>query len=374
MQDTDDRIIFLQGAPGTGKTSFISYLSQIEKSIVDFRYYTYIPVNKESHCFTDDDGYYNGKVLWSSILNQIKKRFEELDILSEQHFPLIFDHLSVSELRQLVLKYLPTYADKLGRTCYIFIDGIDHAARSKDQRTSLISQLPNPSEISDNVKFVLVGQPIDNEIIQHLLNSSSVSSYELPGLNTKDIRVLIEYEKIAIAPIDLETLSNSIISVVGNNTLNVLFAIYEIKKYECPADYDTIINRLKLCGLNTYISRYYEWIIGSVTSENELAFLELQTIFAFSSQKHQAKNLSMILELPVINVEFILNKLDPLIIKDSFGYAPLHNDFRLYLREKLHSNRNFPSIVKTITDAIIKNESLNEYKNLEYTRIFTRKC
>ncbi|MDE6520607.1 MAG: dsDNA nuclease domain-containing protein [Ruminococcus sp.] len=362
IQNTDDKIIFLQGAPGTGKTSFISYLSQIKGSIVDFRYYTYLPVDRDSPCFTDDDGYYSGKVLWSSILNQIKKKFEELNILSEQHFPLIFDRLNVNELRQFVLKYLPIYADKLGRTCYIFIDGIDHAARSADQRTSLISQLPEPSEISDNVKFVLVGQPIDNENISRLIKCTNVSSYELPKLNSKDICVLIEYEKIAIDSIDLETLSNSIISVVGNNTLNVLFAIYEIKKMNCPADYDTIIIRLKECGLNKYITRYYEWIISSITSENDLEMLELQTIFAFSSQKHQSKNLSMILNLPVINIEFILNKMNPLIVNDSFGYAPLHNDFRLYLRDKLHSNRNYQNIVTTIIDAIIKNDSLAEYK------------
>ena len=362
LQDTDDRIIFLLGAPGTGKTSFISYLSQIEDSIVDFRYYTYIPVNDESTCFTDDDGYYNGKKLWCSILYQIKLKFEELNILSVQHFPLIFDHLNVYELRQNVLKYLPIYADTLGRTCYIFIDGIDHAARSADQRTSLINQLPNPSEISDNVKFILVGQPTDNENIQQLIGYPNVSSYELPGLNSKDIRVLIEYEKIAIDSIDLDTLSDSIISVVGNNTLNVLFAIYEIKKIECPADYDTIITRLMQCGLNTYITRYYQWILSSVAFDNELEMLELQTIFAFSSQKHQSKDLSMILNLPIINIEYILNKMSPLIIKDSFGCAPLHNDFRLYLRNKLHSNRNFKNIVTKIIETVINNDSLIEYR------------
>lgn len=128
------------------------------------------------------------------------------------------------------MKYLPIYANKIGRTCYVFIDGIDHAARSADQRTSLLSQLPIPSEISNNVKFVLIGQPTDNENICRLINSSQVSFYDLPGLSSEDIRTLIEYERIAIDSIDLSTLSESIISVVGNNTLNVLFAIYEIKK------------------------------------------------------------------------------------------------------------------------------------------------
>lgn len=362
LKTTNDKIILLQGNSGTGKTSFISYLSQIEGSIVDFRYYTYLPVNKDSPCFTDDDGYYSGKILWSSILNQIKKKFEDLNILSEQNFPLIFDRLTVIELRRIALKYLPIYANKIGRTCYVFIDGIDHAARSADQRTSLLSQLPIPSEISNNVKFVLIGQPTDNENICRLINSSQVSFYDLPGLSSKDIRTLIEYERIAIDSIDLSTLSESIISVVGNNTLNVLFAIYEIKKINHPADYDDIIYRLRLCKLNTYISKYYEWILNSIVFENELESLKLETVFAFSSQKHQLKNLSVLLNLPVTTIEFTLNKMYPLIVKDSFGYVPLHNDFRLYLRDKLHANRNFNVIVKMLIDAILNNDSLIEYK------------
>lgn len=35
----------------------------------------------------------------------------------------------------------------------LFIDGLDHAARSKDARNSFLSQLPRPEEIGDD--FIL---------------------------------------------------------------------------------------------------------------------------------------------------------------------------------------------------------------------------
>lgn len=362
LQNTDKKIIYLKGDPGTGKTNFVSYLAQEQDSIVDFRYYTYLPVDKDSPCFTDDDGYYSGRVLWISILSQIKKKFEELNILSELKFPLIYDHLQVKDLRSIVLDYLPIYSEKLGRTCYIFIDGIDHAARASDKKETFLSQIPQPDTIHGDVKFVLVGQSIDNEDINRLVSDENAVCKSLPGLKEQDIRQLIEYENIEIENVDLDTLSSSIISVVGNNALNVIFAIYEIKKMTPPIDFDSIISRLTLCGLNEYITKYYEWIISSIKSIDELNLLRIETIFAFSSIKHQADCLATILEIPKLNVEFILNELYPLINKDNYGYAPLHNDFRLYLRDKIRENRNYSIIVDSIVNAVLKNSSLDEYK------------
>ena len=52
-------------------------------SIVDFRFYTYLPVNKEYPSFSDDEGYYTGDFLWRSLLTQLKKHFEKKNLLYE---------------------------------------------------------------------------------------------------------------------------------------------------------------------------------------------------------------------------------------------------------------------------------------------------
>lgn len=120
------------------------------------------------------------------ILSQIKNKFEELNILSELKFPLIYDHLQVKDLRSIVLDYLPIYSEKLGRTCYIFIDGIDHAARASDKKETFLSQIPQPDTIHGDVKFVLVGQSIDNEDINRLVSDENAVCKSLLGLKEQE--------------------------------------------------------------------------------------------------------------------------------------------------------------------------------------------
>ena len=88
IKKNSNHIIFLEGLPGCGKTNFISYLSQMNESIVDFRFYTYLPVNKVDGSYSDDEGFYLGNILWRSILVQLKKKFEENNLLSVVKFPL----------------------------------------------------------------------------------------------------------------------------------------------------------------------------------------------------------------------------------------------------------------------------------------------
>lgn len=44
---------------------------------------------------------------------------------------------------------------------------------------------------------------------------------ELPTLEANDIKTIIEAYNITIKNVDIDTLSSSLIQVVGNNTLNV---------------------------------------------------------------------------------------------------------------------------------------------------------
>lgn len=144
LQTSDKKMFFLQGLPGAGKTNFVSYLAQLDNSIVDFRFYTYLPVNKEYPSFSDDEGYYTGDFLWRSLLTQLKKRFEEHNLLYKLNFPLVYNYLSVTEMKDAVLKYLREYANLIGRTCYVFMDGLDHAARSSNAAKFFLGAIATP--------------------------------------------------------------------------------------------------------------------------------------------------------------------------------------------------------------------------------------
>jgi len=360
IQNSDKKMFFLQGLPGAGKTNFVSYLAQLENSIVDFRFYTYLPVNKEHPSFSDDEGYYTGVLLWRSILTQMKKCFEQHGLLCELNFPLIYNYLSVSEMREKVLEYLPLYSKAIGRTCYLFIDGLDHAARSKDSRNSFLSQLPLPNELGDGVKIVLVGQPINEKYPRHLINNEQIEYINLPVLEESDIAMLLSNEKIDIPNVDETSLAKSIISIVGNNALNVLFAIYEVKKMQSEYTFDLMIDYLREKQLNCQIDRYYDWIVSSI-DENSL-LLKVKTIFAFASQKIKLKHIADMCEEKIEDVVIVLNKLYPLVVCDSDEYYTFHNDVRLYFKESMIANSNYDVLAMVIYNKVLNDENLGQYK------------
>ena len=267
--------------PSCGKTNFISYLSQMNESIVDFRFYTYLPVNKVDGSYSDDEGFYLGNILWRSILVQLKKKFEENNLLSVVKFPLIYQFMSVSEMRETVIHFLPEYAKCIGRPCYFFIDGLDHAARSKDARNSFLSQLPRPEEIGDDFYFVLVGQPINDGYPSWMKDNKGITYYSMPALDTDDVVILLEQSGVAENTVDMENLAKTVISVIGNNVLNIIFAILELKKMVLPLSFEAIEKELNSRFLNKQIDKYYAWIISS--QEKSLLLYKIEAIMAFAS-------------------------------------------------------------------------------------------
>ncbi len=244
IEQSNEHIIFLEGMPGAGKTNFVSYLSQMDNSIVDFRFYTYLPVNKVDGSYSDDEGFYLGRILWNSILVQLKRKFEEKNLLSVVKFPLIYRYMTVSQMREAAIHFLPEYAKCIGRSCYFFIDGLDHAARSKDARNSFLEQLPRPEEIGDDFFFVLVGQPVNDLYPSWMDNNKSIKYIQMPSLETDDVVVLLKQSGIAERDIDLENLAKEVVSIIGNNVLNIMFAILELKKLTLPLSFEDIESEL----------------------------------------------------------------------------------------------------------------------------------
>lgn len=362
LQESDKKIFFLQGLPGSGKTNFVSYLAQLDNSIVDFRFYTYLPVNKDYPSFSDDEGYYTGDFLWRSLLTQLKKGFEKNNLLYELNFPLVYNYLSTTEMKAAVLKYLPEYAKLIGRTCYLFIDGLDHAARSQNARASFLSQLPLPNELNGDIKIVLVGQPINDKYPHQLINNGEIEYVNLPMLEESDIVMLLSHDKISISNMDSSSLAKSIIDVVGNNALNVLFALYEVKRLQMDHSFDSIIACLQERKLNCQIDRYYDWIVSSI-NDNCSLLLKIKIIFAFASQKIDAQDISTMCGEKLEDVVIVLNKLHPLIIcdEDSDKYYTFHNDVRLFLKESMVSNSNYETLALSLYSKAIENENLGRY-------------
>lgn len=360
VKNTKKRMIFLSGMPGAGKTNFVSYFAQIEESLIDFRFYTYLPVAKDNASYSDDEGFYYGTVLWKSILTQLKIKFEEMKVLSEIEFPIIYQYMNVTEMRNCALKYMSIYAEKMEKECYFFIDGIDHVARSNDVRNSFLLQLPEPDEISESIKLILVGQPIFDKYPSWIAKNDLIEYITLSSLEEDDVISMLQYYDIPAVETKIGSLANSIISIVGNNALNLLFAIMELKKMEVSLSFEKIEETLREHQLNSQIDKYYEWILSS-TNESVLLY-KIETIFAFASIKIPLQHLAKLCNTNADEVYLLLGKLYPLIICDNDGYYAFHNDVRLHLKNSITANGNYGYVIRQIKTNIIGCQELQQYK------------
>ena len=364
------KLFVVEGLPGVGKTNFVSYLAQLDNTIVDFRFYTYLPHSTERPYFSDDSGNYSSDLLWTSLLVQLRNEFAKMNLLSSIQFPLFYNVMTVDEKRSTVLKFLPLYVQHTGKPCYIFVDGLDHAARCRDFMSSFIPQLPSPDEIADGVKFVLVSQPITNAYPTWLNRANDqIKFYEMPLLETPDVEILVSYYSISVPQASSHSLAESIIEVVGNNTLNVLFAIQELSRLSSIQTYEEIMATLTERKLNGHISNYYEWIYNSIerTSDSKISVSKLATIFAFTYQEISLEQIKNLADLNLLEAEHYLNCFFPLIQFRHNTYFVMHNDVRLFLKQKILSYNNFGALALFFEDRISKDPSLEE---LKYTFLF----
>ena len=360
IKNSKSKIIFLKGLPGSGKTNFVTYLSKSDDSIIDFNFYTYIPVKRSEMFFSNDAGYYSGAYLWRCLLYQLKNKFETLNLLYELQFPLTYGYMNITEMRSTVLKFLGIYAERTNKTCFVFIDGLDHAARSRETANeTFLSQLPTTEEILGNVKFVLVGQPLNDKYPSWLINENNkLEVIDLPSLSIDDVVLLLSDRCSQLPDVDLNNLSKKIIEVVGNNALNILFAMEELKDEEYG--FDKLIEDLCNKKLNCEISRYYEWILNSC--KQDLLLSKILTVFSFITQKISLSDIATLCSCSKLDAEYALSSLFPLIQNEKNFYYVFHNDVRLYFKNKIIQTSYFASIVSSFKQIINARDSLSYLK------------
>lgn len=361
IKKTTKKNIFLHGLPGSGKTNFVSYLSELPDSLVDFRFYTYLPIKKNETYFSDDSGYYSSEYLWTCLLYQLQKKFAELGILYEIKFPLCYSYMSNQQKRNAVLKYLGIYSQCIKREIYVFIDGIDHAARAAEKGNStFLDSLPQGEEIHSNVKFVFVGQPLHDKYPTWIrCESDTLDILELPSIEKDDVALLLETNMSNLNGINIDILSESIMDVVGNNALNVFFAIFELKKVDKDkCTFENYIKILREKKLDHQIANYYEWIYKSCGSE--LVIKKITALFAFLSKKATCEEIGTLLKLNLIELKYYCDKFFPLIQEVDGYYFCYHNDVRLFFLNQLADNTFSSDFIIDLYNVIKQSDRLKE--------------
>lgn len=334
-----NKVIFLYGKPGIGKTSLVNFLSQNQNSLIDFRYYAYTPITPESKVTSldFDKNTIRAETMWGSLLNQLRSVFR--GNLYKYGVPINNSFLNASELRKNVLRLASKYGEINSKKAVIVIDGIDHAARA-GKTGNFLESLCQPEEIPENVVFVISGQPA-SDYKQYPIwlspHNKAISSYKIEGVSKSDIKILLSSEGVDLA--DPRIVSEIIYDISKGNTLAAIFAIHESKNAKTVEELQSLLNKRKLSsGVEVYYESIWESRNYLQGYEREIADVLLPGLFLLSKEKINIREFSKIFDDKSFNeIQWLrlLNQYSPLIVNESGDYFLYHNDIRVFLEQKI---------------------------------------
>lgn len=343
----EDRIIFLEAEPGSGKTSVISRIvnqraETYSELVVDIRYFAYKPITPDSPALPMDAGRSaSPEALWYTLLSQLRERLRGR--LFELQVPVRNQFISSEQAREHVLRLSQILSREKKSPFVIVIDGIDHAARAlRKGIRSLLDSLPSPEAVPDGVRLLIAGQlstaypeyPIwlktKNEVVRKI---------SLDDIDTDDICALLSCANVSTYQESYEAIARVIQSVTEGNTLAIVFAIAECHK--C-SNVDELESRLLDRNLHTGVHNYYIeiWRLAIPASPTGVG-VYLAAALCLIKQRVSGQILQEVFSLwnkSAPEWDAILQHLEPLVVRDPDGYRVRHNDIRVFLEQELKSD------------------------------------
>ena len=335
LLDGEEKILYLSGVPGTGKTNIISKLCSKKDSIIDIRYYAYEPIDPAKEYLTSDvSDRVKKEVFWDTLLNQLRELL--IGNLYKYKVPVSNSFLKLEDKKKEFFRIASEYVKDRNRTFVLAIDGLDHAARAGVVEETFLPTLPNPEYLPDNVKIIIAGQPKEdyrNYPDWLYVDTSNIKEYVVPDIQPGDIEALVNERCENFSPSNKIIVSNIICRYAGGNTLAAIFAVHEALNCSDPALFE---ERLKTRKLSGNIQEYYRTIWEDAIKKMQMPFVDYKMagVFAFFNEPISANKLSMIFKDEGISRSSwnnILKALSPLLIEKNGTYTILHNDVRVYL-------------------------------------------
>ncbi|MFQ6368456.1 ATP-binding protein [Enterococcus hirae] len=355
-----NNILFLYGKPGIGKTSLINLLDQKLDSLIDLRYFAYVPITPYSNSVSlDYDNSILPEELWGSLLEQLRALFTGK--LYKYQVPINNSFLTVSEMRENVLRLASEYSKIHDKKTVIVIDGIDHAARA-GKGTNFLQSLLSPENVPEGVVFIICGQPSEDYSEYPLWltpENPLISTVEIQGITENDIQNLLIDINPEFENIDL--FAKEILKYSKGNTLSAIFSAYESKKVKNVAEF---IHLLKSKFLTSNITEYYNhiWTSRSLhyTKGKEIGNSLLAGIFVLSKEKVHINDFCKIFDdVPLTKIQWksILASYSPLIIEKDDYYYLYHNDIKVFLENKLQNQGIIKEVASRIANFYITDQS-----------------
>jgi hypothetical protein len=342
--NTDKKVVFLSGVPGSGKTSAISYMNYCYKENIIGRFYAFKPISLKDKVYNFDSENTEPRTLWEILLNQIRERFT--GVLEKYSVPIINELCDTKTLRAEVIRLAHKLYEITNKKSVICIDGIDHAARAESGE-NFLNQLYSPEEIPNGVVLLLVGQPknLYSKYPVWIKNSDiNVEEISMPKLELLDIIHLIKSSNIEwINENNEEQIAKIILEKTEGNNLSVIYSLKEAEKCKNIEDF---VNLIEIKNISNDIEEYYEMIWKHAESElgdkikQNFWFDKVASAIVLANGPMNCNTISKAIDVDFEDLKATAEMLYPLIIeKESNVYSILHNDLRVYLT-KIVKNKN----------------------------------
>ena len=373
----NEKVLFLSGIPGTGKTNIVSKLCNKRDSIIKIRYYAYEPIQPDKEYLPIDVSERVKKEhFWNEMFSQLKQCLK--GSLHKYNVPLQNCFMSLEEMKKHFFEIASAYARDTGCTFVIAIDGIDHAARAGIVSETFLATLPRPEYIPDNIKLLISGQPQEsypNYPLWLKRKNDSVKRLDVPGIERGDILSLVTQKISDTRSSEYNVITDIVEKYAEKNTLAAIFAVYEASQCADAMKLERKLSDRKLSGnIEEYYSNIWNDAVGTL-KQYDFVDYKLAGVFAFLNERVDGQMLAEIfpeLAIPVGTWNNVLKTLKPLIVEEAGKYHVLHNDVKVFLSNIVNiDEEHTQEIGNSLTDYYLYKEDKSQAYYFDIVRLMS---
>lgn len=334
--DCEDNLHVLWGAPGRGKSTYLSYLTRTldEKTIPVIRHHYFLSTTDRS---TDRMRLY---AVANSLLAQIARLRESGSASTRQE-----------ELRREITECAEEFR-KRGIPLVIIVDGLDHVWRRENDVRPLNELFEQLIPVPPNTHLIIGTQPVvDDQLPTRLLVGLTRDKWsELPPMSIESILAYVVSlvrarrwmrSKGAKQSEELRTCSVALHQRTGGHPLHLIFSVEELlRKSNPPREY--LIQNLPTCPDND-IRKYYGelWLKLSAAQQDslhlicELPFYWPIEAFAKISGNHA-----------LVSTDGITH----LLFESAVGYRPFHESLAVFVTGNRKHKERIASLLPKVEE------------------------